>query len=426
MSAEQVPTLPDQATVTPRLQFIDGLRGVAVMMVVVFHAAVWGGLPVEGLGQYYLFEGRFPIELGRLRHILSLGGAGVDIFLAVSGFCLFWPLVKHGDGTARTLHIPTYLQRRTRRIVPPYYFGLAAVFLCSYLTYSFQGPSWWPWAPNSFQNAFPLQDDWWLNVGTHLLLIHGLFNSYINAYEGAYWSLSLEWQFYFLFIPLAYLARRAGILWAVLVPIVGTALFRGACGLFFPQFLSTPVGHLFSLSRWVEFGGGMLAAAIVSGSLPPRLIQNFASLARLRGLYLLVSVAVALVLEYTGARPQWLPFAWANASLALIVAGAQTGWWSKVLKWRPLVWLGTISYSLYLTHGMVYMAMALILSRTEISRDVRQSIYLLLGPWIAVAFSALFFQLFEKPFLSGTKLKRKEDGQLVPKNTATVQDQAAP
>jgi peptidoglycan/LPS O-acetylase OafA/YrhL len=416
----------ESSTATPRLLFIDGLRGVAVAMVVFFHSAVWGGLPLDGMGQYYLFEGAIPLELGRLRHLLSVGGAGVDLFLAISGFCLFWPLVRNGQTKTPKLDIRLYLQRRTRRIFPPYYFALSAVLLCSYLTYLFQGPSWWPWRPASFQNAFPWQTDTWLNLGTHLLLIHGFFNNYINSFEGAYWSLSLEWQFYFLFIPLAFVAHRFGVLWAVLLPIVGTVLFRTLCPLLFPQFLGTPVGHTFSLSRWVEFGAGMLAAAIVSGSLPIRLISAFATLRRLRFLYLLASVALALCLEYWQTSLQWLPFAWGNASLSLLVAGAETGGLlRRILEWRPLVWLGTISYSLYLTHGMVYMAMALMLSRTGISRDVRQTIYLLLGPAIAVAFAALFFRAFERPFLN-TVSNKKQSPQSAPQKVASVQDQAAP
>ncbi|HEX8834522.1 MAG TPA: acyltransferase, partial [Abditibacteriaceae bacterium] len=366
-----MPPENNNAKLISRLIFIDGLRGLAVAMVVCFHAAVWAGLPLDGMGKHYLFEGLIPIELGRLRHVLSVGGAGVDLFLAISGFCLFWPLVKNGQLQAPKLDVASYLKRRIRRIVPPYYFGLACVLLCSYWTYHFQGPSWWPWAPASFQNAFPWQgDDAILNMTSHLLLIHGFFNAYINSYEGAYWSLSLEWQFYFLFIPLALVARRVGVLWAALVPIVVTILFRIVCLAFFPEFLSTAVGHLFSLSRWAEFGAGMLAAAVVSGSLPPRVIAAFKPLASLRLLYLIASICYAVYLEYAQISRHILPFAWGNASLALLVAGAQSrGFLQKLFAWRPLVWLGTISYSLYLTHGVVYMAMATLLSRSEISRD---------------------------------------------------------
>jgi len=439
-----MPPQNETSVSAPRLPFIDGLRGIAVLAVVCFHAVLWGGIPTEDEGVFYMFDGAIPIELGHIRHFATIGGGGVDLFLAISGFCLFWPLVKNGTSRAEPLRIGSYFQRRIRRICPPYYFAFAGVLLVSFLTYQFEGMSWWPWKPNSFQNAFPWKGtDSIYNVVSHLLLIHGFFSAYISAYEGAYWSLSTEWQFYFLFVPLALIARRFGVMWAVAVPVLFTVLFRMVCTVYFPDFLPSQVGTLFSLSRWVQFGAGMLAAVVVSGSLPTKLGNALKPLRPLRWGYLLISVIIAPLSEYMLSSlsqqpwplnldqmmvsPHFRPFIWANAGFALMTVGSNEGGpLRKLLEWRPLVWVGTFSYSLYLTHGMVYMGMALLLSRFVVPRDIRQLIYLALGPVIAIAFSWLFFLCFEKPFLSGTKTRRKTNRTLETVPAATVQDQAIP
>jgi len=409
---------------TARLDYVDGLRGIAVLMVVVFHAAVWGGLPTEG-GRAHFWQvagGPLPLELGFLRHFLSVGGAGVDLFLVVSGFCLFLPLVRGEGGKVRALDVRRFAVRRVRRIVPPYYAALALIVLVSWLTYSFEGESWWPWRPNSFQNVFPWQGaDSWKNLAAHLALLHGLFGSYISAWEGALWSLSLEWQFYFLFVPLAWIAKRGGVWAALATPIIATLAFRGACAAWAPDFLNTAVGYNFSLSRWAEFGTGMIAAALVCGALPDVLTRRLATLRALAPLLVVALVAAAWRTEFFDTGSPLRMWLWGSAGAAVLIGASALPVLRRALEWRPLVRLGTISYSLYLTHGAFYMALALGLSRTGLSRDLRQMLYLLAGPMGAVAFAALFFWAFERPFLSVATRKSGQGDEASP-----IQEHAAP
>ncbi|RYX84516.1 acyltransferase [bacterium] len=385
-----------------RLAYVDGLRGVAVLMVVCFHAVLWGGFPVEGRVPHFLQVGGWtvPFELGLLRHLFSVGGGGVDLFLVISGFCLFLPLLRRGETRTQPLDMWRFLQRRTRRIVPPFYAGLALVLGISWLTSQFEGPSWWPWAPNSFQNAFPFVGlDAWYNLISHLTLTHGLFHRYQTAYEGSFWSLSLEWQFYFLFLILGLIGSRVGVLAAVVFPIVATVVFRGLCFVFAPDFLNTSVGFDFCLARWAEFGAGMIAAAIVSRSLPAAFFQALRPLKPFLSLIVVALLALAWRIEFFDPSSVLRIWAWGAAGAALLACSASLPLLARILGWKPLVALGTISYSLYLAHGAVYMGMALILSRTEISRDARQLLFFLGGPAIAIACSIVFFWIFERPFL---------------------------
>ena len=171
-----------------RLAYIDGLRGLAVAGVVLVHARTWSAAGISWL------------------NFLSLGRAGVDLFLVLSGFCLFLPLVKQGDGSVRALNLREYIHRRARRICPPYYAALFISIVTCYLTFRFAGPSWWT---EPFQNLFPLNSLSGVgNLVTHLTLSHGLINRYAHGIDGAFWSLSLEVQFYTLLPLLVWIARR--------------------------------------------------------------------------------------------------------------------------------------------------------------------------------------------------------------------------
>ena len=131
-------SLPAKLVVSQsRLEWIDGLRGIAVAVVIVFHAGVWGGIP----------------NTNRLMHFLVYGRLGVDLFLVLSGFCLYYPLVKQGDGTTKSLNLKEYAHRRIRRIIPPFYAAMLCMVIASYLMYQFGGHCWWH---QPFQDVFPL------------------------------------------------------------------------------------------------------------------------------------------------------------------------------------------------------------------------------------------------------------------------------
>ncbi len=75
-----------------------------------------------------------------LSKIFILGASGVDLFLVLSGFCLFWPLVRHNSEVA-PLRFKEYFRRRIRRICPPFYFACLLTLAVCYLTFEFGGPS---------------------------------------------------------------------------------------------------------------------------------------------------------------------------------------------------------------------------------------------------------------------------------------------
>src|SRR3712207_1610977 len=91
-----------------RLAFIDGLRGLAMLMVLQFHCWAFGG------------QWKIDIPLGNqavdIASLSRLGSAGVSLFLVLSGFCLYWPMVK-GSGRAQ-ITLKQFALKRCRRILP--------------------------------------------------------------------------------------------------------------------------------------------------------------------------------------------------------------------------------------------------------------------------------------------------------------------
>jgi len=105
---------------TVRLGYIDGLRGVVVLLVLVTHTWVFAGAPALS----FHIHGRAIV----LPAIPAIGDVGVNLFLVLSGFCLAFPFLR--DPTYRDRMMITQLwMRRVRRIVPAYYVSIVFVFL---------------------------------------------------------------------------------------------------------------------------------------------------------------------------------------------------------------------------------------------------------------------------------------------------------
>ena len=82
-----------KARPAPRLHFIDGLRGLAMLMVLLFHGWVRNHY-------WHLYVPLGPHHYVNIASLLSHGYTGVHLFLVLSGFCLFWPFVKGDAGRA--------------------------------------------------------------------------------------------------------------------------------------------------------------------------------------------------------------------------------------------------------------------------------------------------------------------------------------
>jgi len=117
---------PDRAAPAPaavakprlRLEFLDGIRGLAALYVVFHHISqIYMDANVQPLAGYYWFT-----------PLMQLGHYAVAIFIVLSGFCLMIPVAQSVDGTLRG-GLAGYAWRRVKRIVPAYYAAAGALLL---------------------------------------------------------------------------------------------------------------------------------------------------------------------------------------------------------------------------------------------------------------------------------------------------------
>ena len=335
-----------------QLDFIDGLRALLALYIVVHHA-------VQPLRQ-----------VPRVFAWLDYGQAVVAVFITVSGFCLALPQASSGQWTvdARAFYL-----RRARRILPPYYATVGiAILLCS--VYLALGPFRDPVAEFSLAA-----------VMSHLLLVQNWMPQQMYTLDGPLWSVALECQIYLLFPLLVLLCRRFGI-GVMLAVSLGTSVvvFRAFHALGEPQFLfcfalgllSAKLG--FAESRpWVPLlltGAGIAAYMLTP---QPSITEQ----------EVCASLASAGLIAWCCRRPASAP--------------------RRLLEWKPLAWVGTFSYSMYLIHALAFPPVW-IWARSRWpdfgERFDAPVIALTVATCMAaVGISYGFHVMFERPFISGKR-----------------------
>ena len=308
------------------LDFLDGLRALAALLVIVDHACCTLWWNADAYGPRIVFM---------LGNVQLFGHFAVSTFIVLSGFCLMLPIAI-GNGTLRG-GAKHFYWKRARRILPPYYFALAFSLLL--IATLIGKPTNSHWDTSIHVDGSGLL--------THLLLLHNLFPHDVWQINNALWSVAVEWQIYFLF-PLLVLAwQRLGGGKATLI------------------FLVCAVGTYFFL-RHTTFSGlmphylglfaiGALGAQVAFSATPA--MQRLRDRLPCGPLILLMAMGmVGLLSRYTWAFAlKRLVFfdmlVGLLATLLLIMAARpQPTWVRKFLSIKPLAFLGTFSYSIYLIH----------------------------------------------------------------------------
>jgi len=302
---------------------LTGFRGFAALIVLLNHAGQFSGLADRTLVRYGYF--------------------GVPCFFALSGALFALLYFKPAQATGGFLR--PYYTARFIRIFPVYWLVLALF-------------------------AFTTAPVDWIAVLWHVPMAHGFFADYRHAINVPMWTLPVECTFYllvpWLFVSMRALRRRLApedngraLHWAHAVSIAGISLALLAIGAglhtLAPNDTDWWKGTLFG--RFPQFGLGVLTglflADLRSGKIRvPRAAGNGCAIAA----GALISWQV-LTLEAFEALPEsasgrWFAYA-LKSSLAvtaclLILAAATPSVWQRVLASRPLLYLGAISYTLYI------------------------------------------------------------------------------
>lgn len=310
---------------------IEGLRAVAVIFVLLHHA------------QQTLLPGGF---------------AGVDVFFVVSGFVITTQLVKEVERTGR-VDLVAFYSRRAKRLLP------AATLVLITTTVG-------AWLLASRVQWVTISGD---IVGSALYVVNWVFAARSVDYLAEdvdpspvqhFWSLAVEEQFYFIWPVLILGLSALAVLWrqragktdgadtsrstrtvlalgltvVVVVPSLAWSIWYTASDPLQAYFVTT--------TRLWELGLGALVAVLA----PVWMLVPRAVAAALGWVGLALLLASAVVLDTSVAWPGSAALWPTVATAAVIVAGFGAGSWGPVraLGWAPMVWIGGLSYSLYLWH----------------------------------------------------------------------------
>ena len=258
-----------------RMEFLDGLRGLAALYVVLFHFTASRYL-VDASGARL----PLPLPLRMIAAATQYGHYAVAIFIALSGYSLMLPVAGSDEGQLRG-GFAGYLKRRAWRILPPYYAALLLSLIC------LVGARQW-------------REVNWGTVGSHLLLVHNLNPDWNMAINIPLWSVATEWDIYFVFpLLLLPLWRKWG---------MGAAMIA-AFGLgWLPHFALPPAQNLDWACPWYLglFSLGMGAATVSarSNSRPATLRPGLWN--ALAALWAMLFLAVALLRPLWMEQRQWL------------------------------------------------------------------------------------------------------------------------
>jgi peptidoglycan/LPS O-acetylase OafA/YrhL len=306
---------------------LDGVRGVAVLLVVFYHFAT--SLEVLGLTSPVLTAFHF-------------GWCGVDVFFALSGFLITGILL---DTKEAPHYFKSFYARRILRIFPLYYGAIIVVFALRAIL-----PHAGVWgnhngllSPGSFM--------WPLFFLENIAPLNGSVN--VTGVLTHYWSLAVEEHFYLVWPLAIWLTSRQQALWlaigaAALSLAIRILTYRHIPDLY-TIFGVTPL-------RMDGLAIGAIAAILLrthgaGAMVRPAWLLLIASLAALVAL-----LAIRQTVEQTD-HANWIffyPLVAASTAATLLICSAH-GWLSRLLSFGVLRWFGRYSFGLYIWHPIVGM-----------------------------------------------------------------------
>jgi peptidoglycan/LPS O-acetylase OafA/YrhL len=375
-----MPDLPPRPPSESYMRQLDGLRALAVAGVIVEHY--------------------FPHTW--MIHRIPTGFAGVRLFFVLSGFLITGILLRsrlhyeQGQCTRR-LALRQFYVRRFLRIFPLYYASILVLYLL---------------------NVAQARDEIFWHLSYLSNILYGRLGNFSPA-TGHFWSLAVEEQFYLLWPALILLTPRRHLL-KVVVGFTAAAPVAHVVG--FMAGLNPVALQGYPLMCFDALGlGALLSYASEPGFGGPVLRRRLLAWGAWVAPIVIVGVACNTLVELLGWRvsgwgPVWelaLPPLFALACV-WIIGRAARGWGGPIgalLDIGPLVYLGKISYGIYILHNFVFFAVPLVMQKTGypltyvLQKTLRFTPDLERGSWffvvfwtsVTIALAALSWHLFEKP-----------------------------
>jgi len=371
--ADNEPNTGNQIIISGRILGLDGVRGFAILLVLVWHY-VQGGIPAGS-----------DTAFAAVKRILGSTWSGVDLFFVLSGYLIAGILI---DNKGRDNYFRTFYIRRACRIFPLYYLNLVVfsvlVALAFYQSIPFARllqitavPEWsyWTFTQNIFMGRYDSFGPEWLSVT---------------------WSLAVEEQFYLVLPLIVFTVPLSRLPYVFLCFILMAVLLRASIP-GFGAYINMPW-------RADSLMVGALLACLVR---TPGFVSFMLVIKGRRILYMVFGVllAGALLANFSLHRPfnltityLWLAFLY--ASLILIILMNREGRLAGLFCNRVLVWLGGISYAVYLVHQIVNLFLhGLLRGASPQITDWRGALVTLLALVVTLLLAQLSYVIIERRFI---------------------------
>lgn len=348
----------------PKLDYLESLRGLAALAVVLFHARLTIA-PDSPLTAHSL---------------ASNGYLAVDFFFVLSGFIIAYA----SDGLLCKWRAAAAFQlRRAMRLFPLHLVTLAAAL----------GIELWLWSL-----AIPGTTAFERNDGTALLANLFLMQAFVGeklTYNLPAWSISVEFVTYAVFACLTVLVPARWLPWCALAIVAGS-------GAFLLQLEDLDV------IQWDGFVRCLFS--FFMGAIVFRLSRLWRAPAALAVLALGSVVVLMCVRTGDGVSDMIFPPLFALCILALVASGPSR--LKRLLEWRPLVVLGSLSFGVYLWHTLVFWVVGWSLgnalgARPDLMPEFhvilatgtpgQQTVVFLVGLGVTLWLSAVSYRLIERP-----------------------------
>jgi peptidoglycan/LPS O-acetylase OafA/YrhL len=372
--------LTSPLTSAKRIMELDGLRGIAILLVLIWH---FFAFPLRDAHRF------FP-------RIVATAGiltwSGVDLFFVLSGFLIGGILLDSADSPR---YFKVFYLRRFYRIVPIYALTLLAFWI---------GCAWFRKNPSPLWSLLFSKPMPWYAYASYLQnLWMAKWNTLGAGWMAATWSLSVEEQFYLGLPILVKSIKTSRLLWLLLLLVLNAPILRTLL------YFMTPVGlnaaYVLMPCRADALLLGVTAAILLRrGDVWEWLVQNHGKLFQVS---LLLGAGVVLFIVRGWGRMTlpmvtlgytWMAMFYLSILLLAILPGANR--LKRCLRVKYLTGLGTISYGVYLIHGPIYeMSYALLKRESPALRNYSDLGVTLLVAFLTIAIATLSWKFFEKPLV---------------------------
>ncbi len=376
-----VASAPEAATPRPtlsRLSYVDGLRALAALEVVADHIVeeIWPGITPQSVP-------------GALVKPFSFGHTAVSLFIVISGFSLMLPVARNRNQLPWGLW--GFYWRRARRILPPYYLAMGFSLLLIWLFIGQRTGTHW-------DVSLPVTGK---GILEHLVLLQDFSAANHATINHVFWSVAVECQIYLLFPALVLFWRRYhNPLFTMLVVV---ALALTLTNALVPTWIGRLPGYAiyaFAPQYIGLFAMGMFAASIVA--------HGDSRWGQIRAWYvweiLAVGCWVFVALESVAIAVPLVDTIAGVGAVGLLLAASRPGRFNPIrvaLEWRPLVWIGGFSYSVYLIHApLIQLIWQYGLHPLKWGDLPTYLALLLVGLPLIIAASWVFWRFCERPFLN--------------------------